>query len=135
MRHVLQGSGLSDGKWVTLGAHEVEDLSVVVQHLRSQGGVSSIGLWGRSMGAVTALMYSHRDPDIAGMVSVALGSRVGANQWVALCRNVWSGCSYAESHATMCAHMRYEPWCGVGARQSVQQAGDNHVMPAAGSNH
>lgn len=66
---MLQGSGLSDGKWVTLGAHEVEDLSVVVQHLRAQGGVSSIGLWGRSMGAVTALMYSHRDPDIAGMVS------------------------------------------------------------------
>jgi dienelactone hydrolase len=67
---VLQGSGLSDGKWVTLGAHEVEDLGVVVRHLRSQGGISSIGLWGRSMGAVTALMYSHSDPDIAGMVSV-----------------------------------------------------------------
>lgn len=67
---VLQGSGLSDGKWVTLGAHEVEDLGVVVRHLRSQGGISSIGLWGRSMGAVTALMYSHSDPDIAGMVSL-----------------------------------------------------------------
>jgi dienelactone hydrolase len=61
---------------VTLGAHEVEDLSVVVQHLRAQGGVSSIGLWGRSMGAVTALMYSHRDPDIAGMVS-----NVGMQEW------------------------------------------------------
>lgn len=41
----------------------------MVQHLRAQGGVSSIGLWGRSMGAVTALLYSHLDPDIAGMVS------------------------------------------------------------------
>lgn len=70
--YVLQGSGLSDGKWVTLGAHEVEDLGVVVRHLRSQGGVSSIGLWGRSMGAVTALLYSHSDPDIAGMVGVLL---------------------------------------------------------------
>lgn len=68
----LQGSGLSDGKWVTLGAHEVDDLAVVIQHLRAQGGVSSIGLWGRSMGAVTALLYSHLDPDIAGMVRVAL---------------------------------------------------------------
>lgn len=65
---LLQGSGLSDGKWVTLGAHEVDDLAIVVQHLRSQGGVSSIGLWGRSMGAVTALLYSHMDPNIAGMV-------------------------------------------------------------------
>ncbi|WIA34398.1 hypothetical protein OEZ86_012734 [Tetradesmus obliquus] len=62
------GSGLSDGKWVTLGAHEVDDLAVVIDHLRTQGGVSSIGLWGRSMGAVTALLYSARDPDIAGMV-------------------------------------------------------------------
>lgn len=69
---LLQGSGLSDGKWVTLGAHEVEDLGVVVRHLRSQGGVSSIGLWGRSMGAVTALLYSHSDPDIAGMVGLLL---------------------------------------------------------------
>lgn len=66
--HNPQGSGLSDGKWVTLGANEVEDLAVVVDHLRQQGGVSAIGLWGRSMGAVTALLYSHRDPDIAGMV-------------------------------------------------------------------
>jgi pimeloyl-ACP methyl ester carboxylesterase len=65
---LLQGSGLSDGKWVTLGAHEVDDLAVVIDHLRTQGGVSSIGLWGRSMGAVTALLYSARDPDIAGMV-------------------------------------------------------------------
>ncbi|KAF6254056.1 Alpha/Beta hydrolase protein [Scenedesmus sp. NREL 46B-D3] len=62
------GSGLSDGKWVTLGAREVDDLAVVVDHLRTQGGVSSIALWGRSMGAVTALLYSARDPDIAGMV-------------------------------------------------------------------
>lgn len=70
LRGVLQGSGLSDGKWVTLGAHEVDDLAVVIDHLRTQGGVSSIGLWGRSMGAVTALLYSARDPDIAGMVRV-----------------------------------------------------------------
>eukprot|EP00882_Tetradesmus_deserticola_P032939 GHRQ01037587.1.p1 GENE.GHRQ01037587.1~~GHRQ01037587.1.p1 ORF type:complete len:253 (+),score=123.41 GHRQ01037587.1:359-1117(+) len=62
------GSGLSDGKWVTLGAREVDDQAVVVHHLRTQGGVSSIALWGRSMGAVTALLYSARDPDIAGMV-------------------------------------------------------------------
>ena len=27
-----------------------------------------IGLWGRSMGAATALLHGHRDPSIAGMV-------------------------------------------------------------------
>ncbi|KAF8061303.1 yqkD [Scenedesmus sp. PABB004] len=62
------GSGLSDGRWVTLGAHEVDDLAVVVAHLRAKWGVGTIGLWGRSMGAVTALLYAHTDPGIAGMV-------------------------------------------------------------------
>ena len=64
-----QGSGLSDGNWVTLGAHEVEDLETVVSHLRKVYPESAIGLWGRSMGAVPALMYSQRDPSIAGVVS------------------------------------------------------------------
>jgi alpha-beta hydrolase superfamily lysophospholipase len=30
--------------------------------------VSLIGLWGRSMGAVTSILQSSRDPSIAGMV-------------------------------------------------------------------
>lgn len=64
-----QGSGLSAGEYVTLGALEVDDLAAVVDHLRSTGAVSTIGIWGRSMGAVTALMYSMRDPSIAGTVS------------------------------------------------------------------
>ena len=62
------GSGLSDGKYVSLGYHEQEDLKVVIAHLRASTEVSTIGLWGRSMGAATALLYAHRDPSIAGMV-------------------------------------------------------------------
>ncbi|GIL83651.1 hypothetical protein Vretimale_10449 [Volvox reticuliferus] len=62
------GSGLSEGQWVTLGAEEVDDVATVVEYLRGEGKVSTLGLWGRSMGAVTALLYSHRDPSIAGMV-------------------------------------------------------------------
>lgn len=65
---VMQGSGLSDGEWVTLGAREVDDVGVAVGHLRSTGLTSAIGLWGRSMGAVTALLYAHRDPSMAGVV-------------------------------------------------------------------
>ncbi|GJN31524.1 hypothetical protein PR202_gb19933 [Eleusine coracana subsp. coracana] len=45
-----------------------EDLKAVVNHLRADGNVSLIGLWGRSMGAVTSLMYGAEDPSIAGMV-------------------------------------------------------------------
>lgn len=70
-----QGSGLSEGQWVTLGAEEVDDVASAVEHLRSGGRVSTVGLWGRSMGAVTALLYSHKDPSIAGMV----GGDTGGN--------------------------------------------------------
>lgn len=63
------GSGLSDGEWVTLGAHEVYDVEAVVQYLREEGSTSTIGLWGRSMGAVTAILYSCKDPSIAGVVA------------------------------------------------------------------
>ncbi|XP_061344360.1 uncharacterized protein LOC133290296 isoform X2 [Gastrolobium bilobum] len=64
----FSGSGLSDGDYVSLGWHEKDDLKVVVSHLRSNKQVSHIGLWGRSMGAVTSLLYGAEDPSIAGMV-------------------------------------------------------------------
>lgn len=62
------GSGQSDGDWVSLGYWERDDLATVVQHLRDTGRVATIALWGRSMGAVCALMHSSRDPSIAAMV-------------------------------------------------------------------
>ena len=45
------GSGKSDGEHVTLGYFEREDLMCVVAHLRATDVVSTIALWGRSMGA------------------------------------------------------------------------------------
>ena len=62
------GCGLSEGEYISLGYYEKDDLSVVVDYLRGTGSVSLIGLWGRSMGAVTALMYADSDPSIAAMV-------------------------------------------------------------------
>ena len=70
--HLLQGSGKSGGEYVTLGAHEVDDLGMAVAHLRGRFSSCTIGLWGRSMGAVTALLYSQRDPSIAGIVRACL---------------------------------------------------------------
>lgn len=55
---------------MTLGWREQDDLALAIQHLRDLGTVSTIGLWGRSMGAVTALLYSQKDPSIAGVVSL-----------------------------------------------------------------
>ncbi|OMO64651.1 putative catalytic [Corchorus olitorius] len=64
----FSGSGISDGDYVSLGWHEKEDLKIVVSYLRSKKQISRIGLWGRSMGAVTSLLYGAEDPSIAGMV-------------------------------------------------------------------
>ncbi|CAI8590761.1 unnamed protein product [Vicia faba] len=64
----FSGSGVSGGEHVTLGWNEKDDLRAVVNYLRTDESVSLIGLWGRSMGAVTSLMYAAEDPSIAGMV-------------------------------------------------------------------
>jgi len=62
------GSGKSDGEYVSLGYYEREDLSCIVAHLRATNVVSTIALWGRSMGAATSLMFGDRDPSIACMI-------------------------------------------------------------------
>mmetsp|Transcript_45537 Transcript_45537/g.108275 ORF Transcript_45537/g.108275 Transcript_45537/m.108275 type:complete len:397 (+) Transcript_45537:95-1285(+) len=62
------GSGLSDGEYLSLGYYEKDDLAAVVHYLRQSSRTSCIGLWGRSMGAATALLHADRDPSIAGLV-------------------------------------------------------------------
>jgi len=62
------GCGLSEGEFISLGWWEREDVAMIVEHLREQRRVSTIGLWGRSMGAVTALLHADRDPSIAAIV-------------------------------------------------------------------
>lgn len=62
------GSGKSDGEYVSLGYYEREDLMCVIAHLRATNVVSTIALWGRSMGAATCLLHGHRDPSIACMI-------------------------------------------------------------------
>ncbi|KAK6917908.1 Serine aminopeptidase, S33 [Dillenia turbinata] len=64
----FSGSGLSGGDYVSLGWHESDDLKIVVSYLRNSKQVLCIGLWGRSMGAVTGLLYGAADPSISGMV-------------------------------------------------------------------
>jgi len=64
----FSGSGMSGGEFVSLGFFEREDVAAVIDYLRNSGEVSTVGLWGHSMGAVTALLYGDRDPSIAGMV-------------------------------------------------------------------
>ena len=62
------GAGRSDGEYLSLGHWEKEDLAAVVEHLRETETVSTIALWGRSMGAVTALLHAGRDPSIGALI-------------------------------------------------------------------
>jgi pimeloyl-ACP methyl ester carboxylesterase len=62
------GCGISGGEYISLGWFERDDLNLIVEHLRKERRVSTVGLWGRSMGAVTSLLHGDRDPSIAGMV-------------------------------------------------------------------
>eukprot|EP00761_Pharyngomonas_kirbyi_P000292 gb/GECH01000292.1/.p1 GENE.gb/GECH01000292.1/~~gb/GECH01000292.1/.p1 ORF type:complete len:410 (+),score=56.03 gb/GECH01000292.1/:1-1230(+) len=56
----FSGSGLSEGEYVSLGFYEQQDVLKVVDYLWKTNTVSKIGLWGRSMGAATSLMYASR---------------------------------------------------------------------------
>ena len=62
------GSGLSEGEFISLGWFERENIATVVNFLRENDKVLCIGLWGRGMGAVSALLYTDRDPCIGGMI-------------------------------------------------------------------
>ena len=52
----MTGCGKSDGQYISLGVHEKDDLSAVIEHLKSLG-YRRFGLWGRSMGGATTLLY------------------------------------------------------------------------------
>jgi len=62
------GCGKSEGEYISLGWHERDDVEAAMDYLRKSETVTSIGLWGRSMGAVTAIMHADRDPTIGGIV-------------------------------------------------------------------
>lgn len=61
------GCGRSEGEYISLGWYETLDIECVINFLRSSNKVSTIGLWGRSMGAVTSIMYASKDQTIAGI--------------------------------------------------------------------
>ena len=65
----FSGCGKSEGDWVTLGHKEQQDLQAVIEYLFEHKRVSTIGVWGRSMGAATSLLYMAENP---GTVSCAV---------------------------------------------------------------
>lgn len=64
----FSGCGNSDGEYISLGVHEAEDLEIIIKFLKEKFYVKQIVLWGRSMGAVTALKYASSDHTIKGII-------------------------------------------------------------------
>eukprot|EP00658_Telonema_sp_P-2_P011703 TRINITY_DN14487_c0_g1_i9.p1 TRINITY_DN14487_c0_g1~~TRINITY_DN14487_c0_g1_i9.p1 ORF type:complete len:308 (+),score=59.38 TRINITY_DN14487_c0_g1_i9:239-1162(+) len=78
------GCGLSSGDLVSLGWFEKDQLRDVISHLRATKKVSSVALWGRSMGAATALMHATRDLSIAVLHGPKSVSSTPRTPWQAL---------------------------------------------------
>ena len=57
----LSGSGMSDGEFISLGWFESEDFGTVMDYLETRPDVTTIGLWGRSMGAATCVLRAAQD--------------------------------------------------------------------------
>jgi dipeptidyl aminopeptidase/acylaminoacyl peptidase len=62
------GSGKSEGEFISLGYHESRDVGIIIDFLEKLPGVGKIGLWGRSMGAATAMIYAHKDDRVSAVV-------------------------------------------------------------------
>ena len=63
----FSGCGLSEGKYISLGYHEKHDVKIIVDFVEKIPGVGKIGLWGRSMGAATIMMYAAEDDRICAV--------------------------------------------------------------------
>lgn len=64
----FSGCGLSEGEFISLGYHEKDDVILLKSCLREKFGIKEFGLWGRSMGAVTAIHAASRDNEFFAMV-------------------------------------------------------------------
>ena len=65
----FRGHGGSGGNLVTLGYYEVLDVEAALQYALAQPGVEHIGGWGGSMGAVTMIRATARNPEIEALVA------------------------------------------------------------------
>jgi pimeloyl-ACP methyl ester carboxylesterase len=63
------GSGNSEGNYVTLGYYEKEDIRALIEFLKNEFLFTKFILWGRSMGAVTSLLYAAKYQDVEAVVS------------------------------------------------------------------
>ncbi|KRX05717.1 hypothetical protein PPERSA_09857 [Pseudocohnilembus persalinus] len=65
----FSGCGMSEGQYISLGFYEKDDAQLVIDHIKKTKKISSIGIWGRSMGAATSLMIGTTRNDIDFVVA------------------------------------------------------------------
>ncbi|KAK2950572.1 putative Clan SC, family S9, unassigned serine peptidase [Blattamonas nauphoetae] len=58
----FSGCGLSDGKYITVGCREVQDVDAVHTYLQKSYSFDHIVLWGRSMGAAVTIQQASLHP-------------------------------------------------------------------------
>ena len=63
------GCGLSEGEYISLGFYEKLDASLVIDQVRAQFPITTFGIWGRSMGASTAIQLGCMRKDIEFVVA------------------------------------------------------------------
>lgn len=64
----FSGSGRSDGKYISLGWFERDDITAAMEHLRSKFNYYKCAIWGRSMGAAAGLLALPDHPDVPSAV-------------------------------------------------------------------
>jgi pimeloyl-ACP methyl ester carboxylesterase len=64
------GHGQSEGRQVTYGPHEREDVAAVLAYLRGRGDVDmrGVGIMGYSLGAITSVLAAAEQPDLHTVV-------------------------------------------------------------------
>ena len=67
------GCGKSEGEYISLGYYEKKDIHCIIEFLLKSQNVSKIGLWGRSMGAVAAIMYANEHPQLIDVMILDSG--------------------------------------------------------------
>lgn len=60
---------MSGGEYISLGFFEKMDASLVIDWVKKNKRISSIGIWGRSMGAATSIMLASIRDDIDFIVA------------------------------------------------------------------
>lgn len=49
------GCGISEGDYISLGYYEKDDAGLAIDYIKQRKQITKIGIWGRSMGASTAI--------------------------------------------------------------------------------